>query len=84
MMFSLEDFLAGVGQLERHQPAADERNERQQDGDDLGDAHEAGEDRAAQDGRQLAHGVQQAERGGPRKPQRQVSQGLEQLFNSIH
>lgn len=62
---SLEDFVSRVGQSEGYQAATHQRSEGQQDGDNLGDAHEAGKDGAAEDGCQLAESVQHAKRRGP-------------------
>lgn len=60
--FSGEDFLPRFGQLERHQATADEGGKGQEDGDDLGDADEGGEDEAGDDGGELADAVEDAKR----------------------
>lgn len=60
--FSREDFLPGLGQLESHQASADEGDEGQEDGDDLGDADEGCKDEAGDDGRKLANPIQDTER----------------------
>lgn len=60
--FSGEDFLSRFGQLKCHQAAADQGGEGQEDGDDLGDADEGGEDEAGDDGGELTDAVEDAKR----------------------